>query len=82
MSELYPLPKHATLLIALTQRRHADSETSLERKFLGVYFRIGSGGDLTELLAKNIGPYRKKTVLTESEWRGLNLKIWGELPEY
>jgi len=82
MSELYPLPKHATLLITSTERRNADPETYLGRKFLGVYFRIGSGEDLTELLAKNIGPFRKKTVLTNSEWRELNLKIWGELPEY
>jgi len=27
MSELYPLPKHAPLLIALAERRNADSET-------------------------------------------------------
>jgi len=27
MSEPYPLPKHAPLLIALTERRNADSET-------------------------------------------------------
>jgi len=30
MSELYPLPKHAPLLIALTERRNADSETYLK----------------------------------------------------
>jgi superfamily II RNA helicase len=29
MSELYPLPKHAPLLITLTERRYADSETYL-----------------------------------------------------
>jgi len=30
MSELYPLPKLATLLIVLTERRNADSETYLD----------------------------------------------------
>jgi len=29
MSQQYPLPKHAPLLIALTERRDADSETDL-----------------------------------------------------
>ncbi len=29
MSDVYPLPKHAPLPIALTERRNADPETSL-----------------------------------------------------
>lgn len=62
--------------------RDGPMEDGNGRKFLGVYFRIGSGGHLTELLGKKIGQNRKETVLTDSERRGLNLKCWGELPEY
>jgi len=39
MSELYPLPKHATLLIALTGRRNDDSEI-----YLGIGFMDGVAG--------------------------------------
>lgn len=62
--------------------RDGPTDDANGRKFLGVYFRIGSAGHLTELLGKKIGQNRLETVLTDSERKNLDLKSWGELPEY
>ncbi len=68
MSELYPLPKHATLLIVLTERRNADSEIYLDAS-LALTGAFSNGilaliiGSVFYNLQSNTGSFFSRSVL-------------------